>query len=57
MYAWCLEQVGPQGREKFEHDLTAPLPGDETASPAQAEAEGEAFMAAMAMAQQQTTGG
>lgn len=55
VYAWCLEQVGREGREQFEEDLTAPLPGMEKAkpSPVQVEEEGAAFMAAMALAQQQ----
>ena len=54
VYTWCVEQVGPQGRERFDENLTAPLPGWEKAkpSPAEAEEEGAAFMAAMAMAQQ-----
>lgn len=60
VYAWCLEQVGPEGREKFEEDMAAPLPGSERkASPAEVEEEGEAFMAMMALAQGQkgVTGG
>jgi hypothetical protein len=54
VYAWCLEQVGPNGRERFEEDLAAPLPGMEKSkpSPFQVEEEGEAFMAMMALAQQ-----
>lgn len=58
VYAWCLEQVGPEGRQRFVDEVSAPLPGGERikATPAQAEDEGEAFMAAMAMAQQRKQG-
>jgi len=58
VYAWCLEQVGPDGRARFEEEMTAPLPGAEKTKPTEAvvEEEGAAFMAAMAMAQQRKQG-
>jgi hypothetical protein len=54
VYVWCLGQVGPEGRARFDEELAAPLAGAEKATPTQAqvEVEGEAFMAAMQMHQQ-----
>lgn len=45
-------------REKFDYDLTAPLPGQpDHVTPAMAEAEGEAFMAMLAMTKKEPAGG
>jgi hypothetical protein len=59
VYAWCVAKVGPEGRDRFDEDLAAPLPGWEKArpSPVQTEEEGAAFMAVMAMAQQRKAAG
>lgn len=46
-----------EDREKFDFDLIAPLPGTETkVSPLTTEAEGEAFMALMAMTRKEAAG-
>lgn len=56
VYAWCLKRIDPKEREEWDRMLVAPLPGQETAKPteAQLEAEGQDFMALMAHQQQQT---
>lgn len=55
VYGWCVKWLNEDKREKFDYDLTAPLPGTSTrhVSEATAEAEGAAFLAVMAMAGQQ----
>lgn len=49
VYAWCVERILPDDREKWDAMLTAPLPGQEKAkaTDAEIEAEGAAFLAVM----------
>lgn len=58
VYAWCVQHMTPEKREEWDFMLNAPLPGHEQAAPTETviEAEGEAFMAVMAM-NEQVTGG
>ena len=50
VYAWCVVQMQPDDREKWEIMLSAPIPGTESRvrpSEVTAEAEGAAFLSAM----------
>lgn len=50
VYAWCVQHMAPDDREKWDILLTAPLPGTERShrpSEVEVEAEGAAFLAAM----------
>lgn len=58
VYGWCVQWLNAEKREKFDHDLTAPLPGlpPTRVSPATVETEGEAFMAVLAMTRKEADG-
>lgn len=49
VYGWCVSQMDDERRERFDYELSAPLPGHEQQRPNDtvAEFEGQAFMAAM----------
>lgn len=58
IYAWCVERITPDEREKWETMLVAPLPGAKPKKPSErtAEDEGAAFMAMMQTHKALTTG-
>ncbi|MFL5861748.1 MAG: hypothetical protein ACJ780_13360 [Solirubrobacteraceae bacterium] len=58
VFAWCVERIADDRREMWEADLRAPLPGREKTAPTTAEiaAEGDDFMATMAMHQARKAG-
>lgn len=58
VFAWCVQRIAEDKREMWEVELRGPLPGREKAAPtmAEAEAEGDEFMATMAMHQARKAG-
>jgi hypothetical protein len=58
VFAWCVQRIAEDKREMWEAELRAPLPGREKAAPttAEIEAEGDEFMATMAMHQARKAG-
>lgn len=59
IYTWCVERIEPDKRVDWDMQLVAPLEGEETRPPteAQIEAEGQDFMAVLAQQQAMKGGG
>jgi hypothetical protein len=59
VYAWCVQRIEPEKLAEWQAMLAEPLPHQMAAkaepTPFQAEDEGEAFMATMAMHSSQVT--
>lgn len=53
VYAWCVQHMNPEGRERWDQMLNDPLEGQVRVTDRQIEQEGADFLATMQMHQQQ----